>query len=210
MGTGKGLQGYRQWYDHVSHPAVHRLFQHILHYRLTYFDTATESTVWQQTLKYLIITRPVWSSEQFNFFMNSSQIHDTNCYLVVVQYLAWSQEDLQGLVSVLHRFLAIPVLCTLGSRAAQHHGASSVPGWPQSFQQKLGLCVRCTAPSTLHFSVHRPMANICKNLNVPMWIPSTPSPCFIASCFMTICFNATGHFLGLLNLCPFHFWFKAL
>ena len=153
MGTGKGLQGYHWWYVAVSHPAVHQPFQHILNYRLTYFDTATERTIWQQTLKYLIVARHVWSFEQLNFFMNSSQISDTSCYLVVVQYLAWSQEDLQGLVSVLHRFLAIPVLCTLGSQAAQHHGASSVPGWHQPFK-KNWFCVLDVQHKVLYISVY--------------------------------------------------------
>jgi hypothetical protein len=46
---------------------------------------------------------------------------------------------------VLHKFLVIPLLCTLGSPASQIEAASIVSGRIQPFQKKLILVIRCAA-----------------------------------------------------------------
>jgi hypothetical protein len=73
------------------------------------------------------------------------------------------------LVSVLHRFLAIPVLCASGLQAWQCYGESSASGWPQPAQQMLPLCIRCEISNTSASSVHRQVVNIWKILNIPVW-----------------------------------------
>ena len=50
-------------------------------------------------------------------FMNFTQMYEASLYLNVVQCPACSWEYLQAWIPLLHRFLAIPVLCASGLQA---------------------------------------------------------------------------------------------
>jgi hypothetical protein len=69
--------------------------------------------------------------------VHSTQICDTRHYLLVVPCLPSTYHYVQGSFSVLHKFLAIPLLCTLGSPASQIEAASIVSGRTQPFQKRL-------------------------------------------------------------------------